>query len=78
MVSCPPIALSYAARRAVIERVAPDYCTSSLAQKGLLLDRIVEVTGYTRKYAIRLLNEVAEGKRAIQRRRRPRYGVEVQ
>ncbi|HEY4387118.1 MAG TPA: hypothetical protein VGN34_21895, partial [Ktedonobacteraceae bacterium] len=78
MLSCPPIALSYAARREVIERVASDYRTSSLAQKMLLLDRVVEVTGYARKYAIRLLGEAAEGKRTIGRRRLPCYGSEVQ
>jgi hypothetical protein len=36
--SCPLASLSYAARREVIDRVAPQYRASSLAQKGLLLD----------------------------------------
>ncbi|BCL83711.1 tyrosine-type recombinase/integrase [Ktedonobacteria bacterium brp13] len=76
--SRPITALSYAPRREVVERVAPDYREASLAQKGLLLDTVVTITGYARKYAIRLLNEGAKGKRTIQRRRFPRYGSEVQ
>src|SRR6266496_4526464 len=78
MSSCPVISLSYAARRELIERVAPVYREASLAQKGLLLDRVVAVTGYARKYAIHLLNEASEGKRIIERRRPPRYGSQVQ
>jgi site-specific recombinase XerD len=69
--------LSYAARRELIERVAPLYQEASLAQKGLLLDRTVAVTGYARKYAIRLLNQTPQNQYTIHRRRRPRYGSEV-
>jgi hypothetical protein len=69
--------LSYAARREFIERAVPLYREASLAQKGLLLDRVVAMTGYARKYAIRLLNQPADGKRIITRRRMPRYGSEV-
>jgi hypothetical protein len=36
------------------------------------------MTGYARKYAIRLLNQTPEGKRTIQRPRQPRYGSVVQ
>ena len=32
--------------RAVIERLAPQYQQASLAQKGVLLDLVVAVTGY--------------------------------
>ena len=70
--------LSYAARRELIERAAPLYREASLAQKGLLLDRMVAMTGYARKYAIHLLNHAPAGKRTIHRRRQPRYGQEVQ
>ena len=55
--------LSYAARRELIERAAPLYREASLAQKGLLLDRMVTMTGYARKYAIHLLNHAPAGKR---------------
>jgi len=77
MSSSPVISLSYAARRELIERVAPLYREAFLAQKGLLLDRVVAMTGYARKYAIRLLNQTSEGKRTIQRQRVPRYGSQV-
>jgi len=69
--------LSYAARRELIEHVAPLYQEASLAQKGLLLDRTVAVTGYARKYAIRLLNQIPQCQYTIRRRREPRYGSEV-
>src|SRR6266487_1045852 len=77
MSSGPVPSLSYAARRELIERVAPLYREAFLAQKGLLLDRVVAMTGYARKYAIRLLNQTSEGKRTIQRQRVPRYGSQV-
>jgi hypothetical protein len=70
----PVTSLRYAACRETIERMSPTYCTASLAQKGLLLDTVVAVTGYARKYAIQLLNKTPEGKRAIRRRRPSRYG----
>jgi hypothetical protein len=76
--SRPVTSLSYAARREVIERMAPCYHEASFVQKGLLLDSIVATTGYARKYAIGLLNHVPEGRRAIQRHRLSRYGQEVQ
>jgi hypothetical protein len=47
--SRPATSLSYAARREVIERVGPSYREASLAQKTLLLDMVVAVTGYARK-----------------------------
>jgi len=78
MSSYPVTSLSYAARREMVERVVPLYHEASLAQKGRLLDTLVAVTGYARKYAIRLLNKAPEGKRTIQRRRSPHYGSQVQ
>src|SRR6266700_5084439 len=78
MSSRPTLSLSYAARRELVERLAPDYHQASSAHKTLLLDRVVAVTGYARKYATQLLNQEPEGKRTIQRRRLPRYGSEVQ
>src|SRR6266581_3856662 len=69
--------LPFATRRALIERAAPLYQGASLAQKGLLLDQVVTLTGYARKYAIQLLNHAPQGRRAILRPRLPRYGSEV-
>ncbi len=78
MSSSPLTTLSSAGRRQVVERMAPFYREASLAQKALLLDQVVLVTGYACKYAIRLLNQAPQGKRTIQRRRQPRYDQEVQ
>jgi hypothetical protein len=73
----PIISLSYAARRELVERITPEYRQSSSAHKTLL-DRVVALTDYARKYAIGLLNQELEGKRTIQRQRLPCYGPEVQ
>jgi hypothetical protein len=65
------------ATRELIERATPLYQGASLAQKGLLLDQVVAMTGYARKYAIGLLNQAPQGKRTILRPRLPHYGSEV-
>lgn len=70
--------LSYSARRAVLAHVAPRYQQATDAQKTLLLDQIVELTGYERKYAIRLLNHDPKGAARIVRPRQPIYGSAVQ
>ncbi len=76
--SRPFPSIDYQSRREVIERMAPRYREASLAQKALLLDTVIAVTGYARKYAIGLLNQESEGQYTIQRRRLPRYGEDVQ
>jgi hypothetical protein len=70
--------LSYSARREVLAHVAPRYQEATAAQKTLLLDQIVELTGYERKYAIRLLNHDPQGAARILRPRLPIYGPAVQ
>ena len=70
--------LSYSARREVLVHVAPRYQEATGAQKTLLLDQIVELTGYERKYAIRLLNHDPKGAARILRPRQPLYGSAVQ
>jgi hypothetical protein len=47
-------------RRQIVEQVAPRCREASFAQKILLLDAVVEVSGSARKYAITLLNQTAE------------------
>jgi hypothetical protein len=59
-------------------RVAPRYQQATDAQKTLLLDQIVELTGYERKYAIRLLNHDPKGAARILHPRQPIYGSAVQ
>ena len=68
----------FQARRALLGYLAPRYQQASLAQKMLLLDRFVEWTGYTRKYAIALLNHGEHGQQTIQRRRLPQCRPAVQ
>ncbi len=70
--------LSYSSRREVLVHVAPRYQEATGAQKTLLLDQIVELTGYERKYAIRLLNHDPKGAARIVRPRPPIYGSAVQ
>src|SRR5215471_800264 len=65
-------------RRALLRSLAPRYQQASPAQKTLLLDSFVEWTGYTRKYAIELLNHGEHGQQTIQRQRQPQYRQEVQ
>jgi site-specific recombinase XerD len=68
----------FAARRALLRVLAPRYRQASPVQKTLLLDAFVEWTGYTRKYAIELLNHGEQDQQTIQRHRLPKYGSEVQ
>lgn len=49
------VALSYRARREIVAQMAPQYLEASLARKRMMLDSLVEMTGYARKYAIGLL-----------------------
>jgi hypothetical protein len=68
----------FQARRALLRSLAPRYQQASPTQKTLLLDAFVEWTGYTRKYAIELLNHGKYEQQTIQRRRVPHYRQEVQ
>jgi hypothetical protein len=72
------ISPNFQARRALLRSLAPRYQQASPAQKTLLLDSFVEWTGYTRKYAIALLNHGEHGQQTIQRHRLPQYGPAVQ
>ncbi len=69
---------TFQTRRALLRSLVPRYQQASPAQKTLLLDAFVEWTGYTRKYAIKLLNHGASDQQMIQRHRLPQYGQEVQ
>ena len=73
------LATSFAqARRAVIARMAPQYQHASLAQKGVLLESVVAVTGYARKYAITLLKHPSKAPPPMRRPRQSAYGHGVQ
>ena len=73
-----PCSRTFQVRRALLRHLAPRYQQASPAQKTLLLDSFVEWTGYTRKYAIELLNHGEQGQETIQRRRQPQCRPPVQ
>jgi hypothetical protein len=72
------VSLSYRARRELVAQMAPRHHQASLARKMMMLDSLVETTGYARKYAIGLLNQETQVSPTIRRPRQPRYGSEVQ
>ena len=72
------VSRTFQTRRALLRHLAPRYQQASSAQKTLLLNSFVAWTGYTRKYAITLLNHGEQDQEIIQRRRLPRYSPQVQ
>jgi hypothetical protein len=78
MASHQKMVLSYSARREVLAQIALRYQQATGAQKTLLLDRAVELTGYGRKYVITLLNHASGHSSQIVRPRLPIYGSAVQ
>jgi len=70
---------SYRVRREIVAQIAPCYREASLVRKRVMLDSLVEMTGYARKYAIALLHqETPPGPPTIRRPCPSRYGSEVQ
>jgi hypothetical protein len=65
------------AKRALLERTALQYQSTSRSQKQRILARFMTVTGYVRKYAMWVLNHAEE---VLQTANAPpqRYGSEVQ
>lgn len=71
--------MSFRAKRELLAQVAPRYQRARHTQKSVILDEFVAVTGYARKYAIRLLTRPPlSAPPAIRRPRAPRYGPAVQ
>jgi hypothetical protein len=71
--------MSYRSKRELLAQVAPRYQQASHSQKSVILDEFVAVTGYARKYAIRLLTRPPLPAPAqIRRPRSPTYGAAVQ
>jgi len=64
-------ARSYQAKYALAERLRLSYRDASHAQKTALLDAFVQVTGYTRKSAIRVLGHAPEKPGSLTRARSP-------
>jgi hypothetical protein len=72
------VSRTFQARRALLRSLAPRYQQAPPVQKTLLLDSFVEWTGYSRKYAIELLNHGEHDQQTIQRHRLPLYRPPVQ
>ena len=64
-----------ASRHDLVRALAPRYGHASKHEKSQILDQVCEVTGYTRKYALRLLRDPPEEPLVRRTRRRsPSYG----
>jgi hypothetical protein len=70
--------MSFGAKRELLVQVAPRYRAARRGQRSTILDEFVAVTGYDRKYAIRLLIGPIRPPQPIRRPRLARYGPEVQ
>lgn len=55
------LVLHFQTRRELLQQMVPQYRGASAAQKEALLDEIATTTGYTRRYAMWLLNHTEEG-----------------
>jgi hypothetical protein len=63
--------------RSLIERCIPDYQSGSREERRKLLREVVELTGYSEKHAIKLLNHGFAPASDQRRGRRPQYDDEV-
>lgn len=67
--------MSIAARRELVNEIAPRYRAAGKPEKGRILDELVATTGYERKHATRLLKSPAPVERKKRTRKRKRtYG----
>jgi len=69
--------MSFLAKRELLARVVPRYQSATSQQKSVILDEFVAVTGYARKYAIRLLAHPALLPAPLTRPRERFYGTAV-
>lgn len=71
--------MSFQARRELLTQVAYRYAEATRSQRRVILDEFVASTGYSRKYAIRILaSPVSTNLRIVHRNRSRVYGPEVQ
>jgi hypothetical protein len=69
--------VSLQSRRALLKQFAPQYREASSAQKRVLLDAFVQVTGYHRRYGMWLLNHAEDVLQAPAYKRVRHYGPDV-
>ncbi len=70
--------MSFQAKRELLAQTAARYQAVNRTQRTTILDEFIAATGYTRKYAIRVLRHPPPVAAAISRPRAPRYGPAVQ
>ena len=70
--------MSFQAKRELLAQTAARYQAANRTQKTIMLDEFVAATGYTRKYAVRVLRHPPPVAAAITRPRPPHYGSAVQ
>ena len=70
--------MSFRAKRELLVQVAPRYRAARHGERSAILDEFIAVTGYDRKYAIRVLLGPIQPPAPIRRPRRAYYGREVQ
>src|SRR5215210_164426 len=70
--------MSFRAKRELLVQVAPRYRAARHGQRSVILDEFVAVTGYERKYAIRLLLGPIRPPGPIRRPRAAHYGPDCQ
>jgi hypothetical protein len=70
--------MSFRAKRELLVQVAPRYRAARHGERSAILDEFIAVTGYDRKYAIRVLLGPIQPPAPIRRPRAARYGREVQ
>jgi hypothetical protein len=70
--------MSFRAKRELLVQVAPRYRAARHGERSAILDEFIAVTGYDRKYAIRVLVGPIQPPAPIRRPRRADYGREVQ
>src|SRR5438128_10877096 len=70
--------MSFRAKRELLVQVAPRYRAARHGQRSVILDEFIVVTGYDRKYAIRVLLGPIQPSAPIRRPRSAHYGREVQ
>src|SRR5712691_8685346 len=70
--------MSFRGKRELLVQVAPRYSSARHGQRSVIRDEFVAVTGYERKYAIRLLLGPIRPPAPIRRPRAAHYGPDVQ
>ena len=69
--------MSQTSKRELLAELRPRYTLGNRSAKQRILDELVAVTGYHRKYAIQLLNHPPKGRTRQRRASQPRYGGRV-